>query len=311
MSAADLSTLTAIRLGKSDTADALIRSDASGWNQVAEDWRLFIEFGHTFGFRDTANRLIATAAALPYIGGVGWISMVLVAEDYRHRGLATRLMEDCIRTLTDAGFAPVLDATPAGEPVYARLGFCGGFALDRWERDALGNALAETASGAAGEATGKSFDLARSFAPPDKACAEIGNPIEAETLDNMARLDARTIGIDRRFLIESFLSRTGSRAWVSSDQRASVIIRAGRRAAQIGPLIANSDAQAIELLDAALASTSSRVFLDVPAYRTGLTGHLQRRGFRIQRPYRRMALGSSAILQCPEHLYVLAGPEFG
>ena len=311
MSAADLHCLTSIRLGKADTADALLRSDASGWNQVAEDWQLFIEFGNTFGFRDQAGRLIATAAALPYVGGVGWISMVLVAEEHRHRGLASRLMEDCIKTLTDANITPVLDATPAGEPVYVRLGFRGGFALDRWERDAVGNVQAEVACEAAGDASRNPHASAARVAPRDPAFAEISNPVDAQTLEDISNLDATSTGIGRRFLIESFLSRGDSRAWVSPDRRASVIIRAGHRAAQIGPLIANTDVRAIELLDAALASTSSRIFLDVPAHRTGLTRHLQRCGFRKQRPYRRMALGSSAILECPGHLYVLAGPEFG
>ena len=41
-------------------------SDAAGWNQVGDDWALFIEHGRTLGCRDGDGRLIATAAALPY-----------------------------------------------------------------------------------------------------------------------------------------------------------------------------------------------------------------------------------------------------
>ena len=39
-----------------------------------------------------AGRIVATAATLPYGGRFAWISMVLVAGDYRRRGLATQLM---------------------------------------------------------------------------------------------------------------------------------------------------------------------------------------------------------------------------
>ena len=299
MGVASLSSLTAIRLKRADTADALLCSDASGWNQVAEDWQLFIERGNTFGFRDSSGRLIATAAALPYAGDVGWISMVLVAEEYRHRGLATRLMEDCIGTLTDANITPVLDATPAGEAVYARLGFRSGFGFDRWERDSVDDASAQPINASTHPLAGGA------------TIVEIGSASSAKTRHAIVELDASLTGVGRGFVIESFLARPGSRAWLTSDGRGFVIGRAGHRAAQIGPLAARDDAQAIELLDAAVVSTSARIFIDVPAHRDALIERLQGCGFRKQRPYRRMALGITAILQCPDQLFGLAGPEFG
>ena len=45
----------------------------------------------------TATRLVATAALLPYTSGNAWISMVLVTADWRRRGLATRLVDACLR----------------------------------------------------------------------------------------------------------------------------------------------------------------------------------------------------------------------
>ena len=70
--------------------------------------------------RDSAGGLVATAAALPYGGGVGWISMVLVDVRHRHHGLATRLLGACVDACARRHRAPVLDATPAGAPVYRR-----------------------------------------------------------------------------------------------------------------------------------------------------------------------------------------------
>ena len=58
----------------------LALSDAAGWNQTADDWAIFIRNGQAVGFRDAADRLVATAAALPYGASAGWISMVLVAD---------------------------------------------------------------------------------------------------------------------------------------------------------------------------------------------------------------------------------------
>ena len=117
--------LTLVVLGPDDAPDGLALSDAAGWNQTAEDWRFFVRQGRVFGLRAADDgRLVATAAALPYGGsvggGIGWISMVLVAAERRHQGLATSLMGHCIAHLRALGATPVLDATPAGQPAYAK-----------------------------------------------------------------------------------------------------------------------------------------------------------------------------------------------
>ena len=109
-----------------DVAGGLALSSGAGWNQTADDWRFFIEQGHAVGFRTPSGTVVATAAAIVYSGGLGWISMVLVAPAWRHRGLASLLVENCIQRLRSAHITPVLDATPAGEPVYRHLGIRAG-----------------------------------------------------------------------------------------------------------------------------------------------------------------------------------------
>ena len=104
------------------TADAEALVAEAGWNQVAADWRIFLDLGTVYAVR-ADGRVIATAATLPYGGRFAWISMVLVAAAHRRHGLATRLLHRCIADITAAGLVPVLDATPAGRAVYAPLGF--------------------------------------------------------------------------------------------------------------------------------------------------------------------------------------------
>src|SRR6202035_2528337 len=86
------------------------------------DWRFFLSKGVVFGMRD-GSRLVATAALLPYSAGNAWISMVLVTESWRRRGLATRLMDACLDAAKERGLTTWLDATPAGATVYGPLGF--------------------------------------------------------------------------------------------------------------------------------------------------------------------------------------------
>ena len=49
--------------------------------------------------------------------------MVLVAGEYRRRGLATALLRQAMDELATARLLPALDATPEGRAVYRRLGF--------------------------------------------------------------------------------------------------------------------------------------------------------------------------------------------
>src|SRR6476659_8406825 len=121
------------RLALDDVAGGLALSDGAGWNQSADDWSLFIAAGAAFGVRGENGTLVATAAALPYDDRTGWISMVLVDPAHRHRGIASQLVDAGLASLREAGRIAVLDATPAGAAVYAKVGFVAGFAFERWE----------------------------------------------------------------------------------------------------------------------------------------------------------------------------------
>ena len=92
---------SAARAAELDDAAALVAE--AGWNQTAADWRIFLELGAVRAVRNSAGRVIATAATLSYGGQFAWISMVLVAGAYRRQGLARRLMHRCIDDLTAAG----------------------------------------------------------------------------------------------------------------------------------------------------------------------------------------------------------------
>ncbi len=295
--------LARVEPGTESVAGCLALSNASRWNQTADDWRVFMQGGQTFGMADEEGALVATAAALPYAGvdgsrhggaSLGWIAMVLVHEDWRQRGLATQLMQDCIDALQARGAVPVLDATPAGAPVYRRIGFRDGFALTRWE----GSAVAAGVPGNEGHGRARAVMLAS--APRD---------VEA-----IVALDADATGIDRRVLIADFLQRKATQAAMSQDGSGFVIARAGTRATQIGPLVAADETAALGLLQMALSQAEGRVFLDLPDRWTVLSAWLESHGFTRQRPFIRMALDSACVAEISEpheHQFVLAGPEFG
>ncbi len=279
------------QLGAGDVPAGLALSDAAGWNQTAADWAYFIVEGETFGMRDKTGRLVATAAALPYGGGFGWVSMVLVDASHRHGGLATRLLDACIAALRRSGRVPVLDATPAGAEVYRRSGFVQGFAFDRWE----GPAASVEPGGL-----------------PVRPVAD--RPIEARRgadVEGILALDAAAHRVGRAALLRAFLARAGTHAWLAAPRDGFAIARTGRRATQIGPVVAARTADALTLVEKALAARAGRIFIDVPARATTLVRWLEQRGFAPQRSFVRMALGDSALLAADLRMFALAGPEFG
>ena len=280
-------------LGAADVDAGLALSDAAGWNQTADDWAFFIEHGHAIGHRgndddDSDRRLVATAAALPFGHALGWISMVLVAPSHRQRGLATALLAECIRWLAASGRTAVLDATPDGEPVYRRLGFASGFAFARWQGE--GGATRTPTSW-----------------PPTSVSTAAG----IADIADIVSLDAAAGSAPRAALLRALLSRPGSRAWLSPHRSGFVVARAGRRATQVGPLVAASATEAMTLLDSALDATTGRAFVDVPERSVAIAAALERRGFTRQRPFVRMALGGGPVLTLGERVHALAGPEFG
>lgn len=272
--------LTQALLTEGDVPGALALSTKVGWNQTAEDWRLFIAHGRTIGLFDADEGLVATAAALPYHNGFGYISMVIVDPAWRRRGLARRLMGECIETLRGMGRAALLDATPAGALVYRGLGFVELATMERWEGE---GGTARVASAAA------------RLAPDD--------------LHKLIEADALAFGSQRRFLLEDFLARPGTLAW--SCDGGYLVLRAGYRATQIGPLVATSAEAARVLLATALADARGRVFLDLFTSWPDLAALLESSDFKRQRPYMRMALDRASLPGDPARLAIAAGPEFG
>src|ERR1043165_9549316 len=115
--------LAIAQLGAEAACEGQVLSAEAHWNQNEADWKFFLNEGTVFGIRDGDGRLIATAALLPYSGGNAWISMVLVTQSWRRRGLATKLVDACLEAATRQGLTTWLDATPAGATVYGPLGF--------------------------------------------------------------------------------------------------------------------------------------------------------------------------------------------
>ncbi|MGT2500319.1 GNAT family N-acetyltransferase [Bradyrhizobium guangxiense] len=264
-----------LKLGEQDAIAGLALSTEAHWNQTEDDWRIFLRDGIVFGIRDGA-RLVATAALLPYSGNNAWISMVLVTATHRRRGLATRLVDACLETARKNGLTTWLDATPDGAAVYGPLGFTPTLQLRR-------------------------LKLAR----PVRAEAP---PLSSATLDALATRDRRATGFDRTALLAAFAQRPGSR--IVAANGAIALVRDGRTARHIGPVLADNAAAALALVDAITRTEPRPMLLDAVASQGAFLDGLTASGWTIERPFQRMRFGPATVTG-EDMPFAVAGPEFG
>jgi GNAT superfamily N-acetyltransferase len=265
------------RLGADDARAGLLLSEEAHWNQNEADWRFFLTRGTVFGVRDDDSRLIATAALLPYTSNNAWISMVLVTQSWRRRGLATRLLDACLDAAAKRRLTTWLDATPAGAAVYGPLGFTPMLELRRLRF--------------AGPAT-----VAMPKFAPD------GN------LDEMIARDRRAMGFDRSALLGELSGRSGSQ--LISHGGAMALTRDGRKARHIGPLFADDTASATALVEKIVQSEMGPILIDVVSGHNEFLNNLTGSGWTIERPFQRMRFGRTTT-QNAQPPFAVAGPEYG
>ncbi|MBK8008399.1 MAG: hypothetical protein IPK23_08140 [Rhizobiales bacterium] len=87
--------------------------------------------------------------------------------------------------------------------------------------------------------------------------------------------------------------------------------RMGRRAAQLGPLVAESCEIACALLAQALETVSAPVYIDFIDDKTLTARFLSTAGFVAERPLTRMLLKRNKAFQDAAQSYAVVGPEFG
>jgi len=269
--------LSMTRLDEADAADGLKLSSEAHWNQNEADWRFFLRKGIVFGLRDRDRHAVATAALLPYTDTDAWISMVLVTESFRRRGLATRLVDACLTSATGRGLTTWLDATPAGAAVYGPLGFTPTIQLRRLRLE-------------------------------NSSTAKHSAPLPAGQPNDLITCDTNAMGFSRRDLLNELIKRPGSRLVSNGD--ATALLREGRIARHIGPLFADSPAQALAMVRDIAAGETRPLIIDAVATQDVFLTGLTNAGWSIERPFQRMRLGRAAS-QPTELPFAVAGPEYG
>jgi predicted GNAT family acetyltransferase len=273
-----------------DLGQALGLSNSEGWNQTENDWKLLLENPlNTCIAAEYNSQVIGTATALNHSGKVAWIGMVLVDKSFRGQGIGKMLLKHIIDALKDIDSIK-LDATPAGLPLYRKLGFIEEYIIYRMINPLLQNSKNRTYK----------------YEPVY---------ISQEDFNEVLKLDKSIFGTSRTYLLNALLRNYPGKAFlIKKDKKPDGYIfgREGVRFNYIGPVIADSDDSARILVLKALESLDHQpVAIDILQDKEEIIKWLESMGFAKQRHFIRMYLRSNVYHGSVKNYYFISGPEFG
>ncbi len=283
--------MTIDRLTDRDLSAALRLSTQAGWNQLEADWRRLLTLWPNTCFAGRENgQLLATSTLATYGRTLAWVGMVLVDEAHRGRGLGGQILDAALDAARALQIATVcLDATDFGRPVYLKRGFRDVAGIDRWTRSpTVAGYLARVRSSAVG---------------PDEC---------ARTRSDLKAFNQRHSAIDRTALLDGLEREPGVKSAITSRDRnvtAFAVLRPGRLTSHLGPVIADTEADAILAMEQVLSEHCQSVIIDVPRGR--MESWLTRSGFTVARRLTRMCLGADSPCLLQPGIFAATSFELG
>lgn len=269
-------------------ASACRLSTQAGWNQTQEDWRRLVRIDPE-GVRVWVDggEVRASYSVVAYGKKSAWIGMILVDRAYRGSGLGKAAFLGALEQARARQVEVIgLDATDLGEPIYRKFGFEATIPLARW----------------VGTLT---------MATPDDAAIGDG-AVHHGWDDALARLDAAACGVDRSALLLD-LARSDATLFYRETGGAVTgyaILRPGRTAFHLGPVVAATPADFDALLNEAATLLSGATVL-CDAIDPAAAASLQRHGLAPLRHLKRMTLPACADTLCGPGIRSATGFEWG
>jgi GNAT superfamily N-acetyltransferase len=270
-----------------DAADALRAS--LGWNQTIQDWRRLLSLSPQECFAaEHEGRVIGTCTSLSYGNTLAWIGMMMVHPDSRRHGIGKALLQLCVDSLRGKKIRCIkLDASPMGQPLYARIGFVAEWTLTRWERRGS-PCTAEP--------------------PPGPI-----QPLVERHWPAVSDLDTPVFGADRGHVLKS-LAADSRRALAFEDGGALLgfgMLRNGARADYLGPVTALSGDGELLVRHLLAGRLERKLFWDIPDRNEAASTLARALGFTPARPLTRMVLETNGVPSNPLGQWAIADPAAG
>ncbi len=268
-----------------DAAACQALSRAVGWPHRVEDWEMLIDLGHGV-VAALGEEIVASALWWPYGETHATLGSIIVSPAQQGGGIGKRL----IRALLEQtqGRSQLLNATVAGEPLYARNGFVPWGGVLQYHGESR-------------------LDAAPVLQPGE--ILRLGGPDDLPLLE---RFDTQATGLPRKPALEVLLA-CGACIVLERDGEPvgfSVLRRFGRGHV-IGPVVAANGGDAQTLIAHWLYERRGQfVRIDVPLD-TGLEDWLTQSGLKSAGPVTSMVRGEKPVPSGPARLYAVINQALG
>jgi GNAT superfamily N-acetyltransferase len=241
------------RMQPQDLPEGLRLTQAQSWSYRLEDWNLHFRLGKGWVACDAGGRVLGTALWWPYGERYATVGLVVVDRHQQGKGIGRKLMN---AVMEDAGARSLqLVATRAGMRLYEQCGFREQGAICQHQ-------------GVAAAAT-----------PPIETSMAVLSAVTSGDLATIASWDANAFGTDRTSVLAAVMA-TGEGVLASRAGRLAgyALAREAGRGTTIGPVVAEDETLAIEMVARLLERRSGIIRLDVPEDATLLRGWLESSG---------------------------------
>lgn len=261
---------------------------ASRWNQLENDWSLFLKLSPA-GCRvaEKDGHVVGTVATLRYQDRFSWLAMVLVDPAERRAGIGTRLLHEGLILLAEQPCVR-LDATGVGRQLYMQHGFKDEYPITRFTTTVNPTQIARPSGNA--------------------------HRMSEQDLPAIFDWDREIFGADREPILRALFARSPECAWVAvaSEIQGYCFGRPGFLYQQLGPIVARDESLARELvLQSLIHKRSERFGIDAPRHCASWLNWLKSIGFAEERSFVRMHRGENRYPGQPECVFGVVGPEFG
>lgn len=263
-----------------DAVTALVQT--LKWPHRPEDVDLFMRLGRGRIVRDDADgRMMGVALWWTFGDQLARLGLVMIDPQSQGRGIGRRLVEQILTDSADRTM--VLLATEAGLPLYEKLGF-------------------QTIGG------NRQIQGTYSEAPSEDPAIR---PATSQDFPAILALDSAASGADRVDLLRAMTDIGRTIVRVEKDRITGYAIeRTFGRGSAVGPIVAESEDDAIRLFRAAARPGFTRV--DCPSDASDLAAHLQTAGLvAVEGESPVMVRGSWRPPENPQRIFALSSHALG
>jgi len=267
------------------SADVILTSAFQRSGYWVNELRLYLGIqpdGYFGAFQDES--LLGMVGSTIY-SSFAYVGMMGVHQQFQRRGIGLDLMQHLLKWLDEKNIPQVqLDASEAGQPMYAKLDFV---------------------------AQEQVFTLQRQPGLPIPDRPRKIEPISSSDLDKLTVMDADVFGADRSRVFSALVKTYPGRAFMSRDAQGRITGYLFAQEKRIGPWVMLEPDDESLLHSALSLDFSDVISVIVPETSLGALKLLHRHGFEIVRTNRHMARGSTASIGQRDKVYAQTSLSLG